>query len=96
MVKENRDQQHALPPGERVGIDAQDTHLSGAKERRQPHLTEVKSECGRNIQIAIDVMDEMKAPERRRDVVEAMPPPQRVIEQQDRSDEADRLRQTID
>lgn len=80
MVKENRDEQRALPPDERVLIDAEDLYLRGAEESGEAHLPEMKSKRGGDIQIAIDVMDEMETPERRRNVIEAMPPPQRVIE----------------
>ena len=93
MVKENRDQQRTLPPHQRVAIDAEDLHLRRAEEGGQTHLAEVKSKRGEHIQIAIEMMHHVKTPQLRGGVIQAMPPPQRVIEQEDRRDEANWLRQ---
>src|SRR5713101_9095008 len=70
-----------------------DPDLCGAEKRGQAHLAEVKPHGGENVEIAIDVMHEMKSPKRLRDVIQPVPPPQGVIEQQDAGDEANRARQ---
>src|SRR5712692_5890599 len=53
----------------------------------------MKSQRGGDIEIAIDVMYRVKSPQRRRDVIEPVPPPQAVIEKEDTRHEPNGFRQ---
>src|SRR6266508_6423571 len=62
---------------------ADDNDLHGAIEHRKRVLAEVKAKRGRAVEIAVDVVHEMEAPEKCEPVVREMPEPERVVEQED-------------
>src|SRR5262245_53049188 len=53
----------------------------------------MESQARRRVQIAIQMMDRMKAPEERRAMVEPVPEVERVVEQQEPEDDSQRLRE---
>jgi hypothetical protein len=83
VMKKDRYEEDGLPEPQGLRIDADEEHLRGAHRNRQCQLAEIETQSRRRIQIAIDVMDEMKAPEKRDAMAGPMPPPERVIHQHD-------------
>src|SRR5947208_11815361 len=55
--------------------DAKDHHRKGKKSDRENHFAEMKSRCGRYIEVEVGVMHIMKPPEEVDHVVGPMPPP---------------------
>src|SRR4051794_3947951 len=66
-----------------MDVDSDEHHLRRPYRDRQRQLAEVKAERGRSVEIAVDVMHEVEAPEKRDAVVRPMPPPEGVIEKHD-------------
>jgi GGDEF domain-containing protein len=84
VMEQDRREEDRLTQPERLRIDADDDHLRRADRNRKRQLAEVKAQSRRGVEIAIDVMDEMESPDERHAVTRPMPPPQRVVEQDDR------------
>ena len=73
--------------GERIGAD--DDDLQGPIPDRKHELAEVKTQSRRGVHVAVHVVNAMEAPEEGNAVVDPVPEPQRVVEQDDRCHRAD-------
>src|SRR6266511_2830504 len=93
VVKQNRDEERVLPQRQGVWCHANGDNLRRSPWDRHRQLAEMKSQCGRRIQIEVDVVHEMKPPQPRYSVYEHVPHVQRVIEQDDSERDVQRSRQ---
>jgi hypothetical protein len=75
-----------------VRVDADEDHLRRADRNRERQLAEMKPQRRRRVEIAVDVVNEMEAPEKRDAMIRPMPPPQRVVEQDDGDERFDPVR----
>src|SRR6266850_7970809 len=62
-----------LVNGEGPAGESNDAHLHDAKNGRHRHFAKVKPETGGGVEIRIDVVDVVKAPEKRDPVIDDMP-----------------------
>src|SRR5205814_5419203 len=75
MVKKCRGLQCNKEGDQHNRRDAEDRHRKGKKSDRENHFAEMKSRCGRYIEVEVGVMHIMKPPEEMDHVVGPMPPP---------------------
>src|SRR5207248_1097329 len=65
VMKHHLQQSQHLPGSQRLRRNAEDNNLSGTPGDRENHFSEVEADGGRGIQVEIDMMSSMKAPEKR-------------------------------
>src|ERR1700730_282921 len=73
--------------------ESDDTHLHHAKNGRHRHFAKVKPETGGGIEIRIDVVDVVKAPEKRDTMIDDMPVVKSEVHQKEAERELNRCRQ---
>ena len=83
-MKEDRHQQASLPDRQGQWRRADHNHLRNAPRRGQRQLTEVEAHGGRRIEVQIDVVHGVEAPQRRNAVGEDVPHIERVVHEQHR------------
>src|SRR6516165_437392 len=83
VMKDDREHEQLLPEAQRAVIDAKQGHLQRPEPGSHRELAKMKSDTGRRIEIEIDVMNGVEAPEERRAMVDPVPEIERVVEQQE-------------
>src|SRR4029079_12492816 len=63
VMKQNREEDDVLPEVECVGWDADGRNLHRTPWNRERELAGMEAECGRRVEIAIDMMNQMKPPQ---------------------------------
>ena len=96
MVKERVGLKDQFVSRKRRRGDADQRDLHDAEDRRHRHFAKVKTEAGRDVEVGIDVVDVVKAPEKRDAVVEHMPPVEAQVHEQKRDHELRRRGQRDD
>src|SRR5262244_3522287 len=93
VVKQDGKQQESLPAEQYFRVNTDQQNLRDSIRYGECDLSEVEPEGGRSIQIEINVVDGMKAPEQGRAVMQDMLEIQGVIKQQYRRDDFNESRQ---
>src|SRR5882724_8769902 len=70
--------------------DPDEQHLGNTKSRGHPHLAKMKTKSGRDIEVRINVMHIMKAPEKTNAVICDVPPIKCQVHQKESCDELQR------
>src|SRR6266550_2618434 len=91
VMKKNRSKEDRLPQPELEDARPDEKDLQRSVCDRKRKLAEVESQSCRRVEVEVHVVREMKPPEKRHLMVRPMPPPQRVIEKDDRYDRGERL-----
>src|SRR5678809_1591290 len=73
VMKQDREEEDVLPAPQCVGWNADCRNLHRPPWNRECELAGMKPECGRSIEIAIDVMNEVEPPQPRYTVREHVP-----------------------
>src|SRR5687768_10102502 len=81
MVKENGDEENQLPQPDGEGARSDDHDLQGAIDQGEQQLAEMKAEGRRCVEIAVDVVHEVKTPEEGEAMIHPVPPPECVVEE---------------
>src|SRR5581483_1257787 len=87
VMKEDRHEQHELPEPERACRYAEEQDLQRAIEDRERMLAKMEAQSGRAVEIAVDVMHDVEAPQKSDAMAEKVPDPERVVEQQNAEDQ---------
>src|SRR5262245_5634004 len=90
VMKQNREEDDVLPDVERVGWDADYRNLHRAPWDRERELAGMETECGRRVEIAIDMMNQVEPPQPGDAVCEHVPHVEGVVEEDDRQNEMKR------
>src|SRR5262245_14492751 len=93
VMEENRDEEQDLKEQVPGGVNPEHDDLSGTKGDREDQLSRMEAQGRRGVQVAVDVVDEVKAPEPWHAVSQPMPVPERVVEEQDTGRDDERGRQ---
>src|SRR5688572_26243882 len=80
VMEKDAGEENRLPQPDRERCRADERDLSGAVEDGEDELTEMKAQRSRRVEVEVDVMHEVKTPEKRNEVRGPMPPPQCVVE----------------
>ena len=83
-MKQDRRDEHRLPDSERHRLGADGDDLEHAVAGRQNELARVEAKSRRRVHVPVDVVDAMEPPEEGRAVIEPVPDPERVVEQEER------------
>ena len=89
-MKQNREKDDVLPEVECVGWDADCGNLHRTPWNRERELAGMEAECGRCVEIAIDMMNQMKPPQTGDAMGEHVPQVEGVVEEDDRHNEMKR------
>ena len=92
VVEDDGHEEHLLPQAQRFAIDAEQQHLERAETGCHRQLAEMKPHTGRRIEIEIDVMHRVEAPEEWRVMIQPVPEVQRVVEEQESKGDPQRAR----
>ena len=93
MVKEHLGLKNELVNGKRPCRRADETHLKETETGRERDLTEMEAEGGGNVQVRVNVVDIVKAPEKWHSMISQVPVVEREIHQQKAKHEDNRRRQ---
>src|SRR5919198_1671369 len=93
VVEDDRKDEQLLPEAQRFAVDAEPQDLERAKTGRKRKLAEMKTNSRGAVEIEIEMMHSVEAPQERHAMVQAVPDVERVVKQQEPEDEAERARQ---
>jgi hypothetical protein len=93
VVEQDRKQQEALPAEQHLRINADQHNLRDSVRYRKRDLPEMETQSGRRIQIQINVMYGMKAPEQRHAMMQYVLEIESVIKQQYSCDDSSESRE---
>src|SRR5712692_472641 len=79
VVEEDRGEENGLPHPHFIRAHTDDDDLRYAIEDRQREFTKMKPQRCRRVEIEVDVVRKVEAPEEWHLMVRAVPPPQRVV-----------------
>ena len=82
-MEQDLNQGGRLPHGKGQRRDTDQDDLGGAPRNREDHLAEVETQGGRRVQVQIDMMHQVKAPEERNLVNQNVPDVQQVVLEHD-------------
>ena len=90
VMNQYREEDDVLPDEECVGWDADYRNLHRAPWDRERELAGMEAECGRRVEIAIDMMNQVEPPQPGDPVREHVPHVEGVVEEDDRQNEMKR------